>query len=333
MGTSDIYQNWTNATTRSSPTKSAYYKTLGLIAWYFSLYFDRIIHGTGIMSNTAVLLTMLSTPQLRGNSSGILIIALAIADFLLNILSVVISRIIRDRYSCYFLDYSIGTFTSLTQFIMVLISVNRYALVCHPMKHQKVTNNKSTIIQVVGMAIFSLLCSIFLVFLPHAYNSKGQRCFIWLPNMTYYYVLFYGNLVTAIIGDIVPMLVTTVLTVLTIVQLRRTGSIATASSGSRRAIAQRNITKALLGIGIIFVFTGLPFRVSYATYLAMANARRYNPRINVSDVYLAMRFLVSLNQVNHTINFFVYMTYHTRFRTIFLRIMKCQCNRFHVNED
>ena len=341
--TSDIFQqNWTNTnitdsmdnvTTQLQPTLSpdeARKLRMYAFSLEFNIYGLLVIHGIGLVSNAIVIITMLSTSQLRGNSSGILIIALAISDFLTNILRV-FEPVIKSNATCTFLDYAFRSFAMQTRFVMVLISVNRYALVCYPMKHRKVTNNKTTTIQVAVMSIFSLAASSFAAVVPHVYQAHDNNCYAASRAPIHYYIYFYGIIVSHLaVGNITPILVTSLLTVLTIVQLRKTGALGKPAKGeSKRSKAQRSITKALLGVGIVFIITGIPTLATSTAYLAMANEAYKYP--GFLDNVIAMIYFATFYEVNHSINFFIYISYHTRFKSTLLKIFKCKCKE--LNEE
>ena len=338
--TSDLYQNWTNTTilgfvgnaTTQVPVSAlqAYYNRMLHISRLFNIYGLLVIHVVGMVSNAVVILTMLSTSQLRGNSSGILIIALAISDFLINILRV-FEPVIKSNDTCTFLDYIFRSFAMQTRCVMVLISVNRYALVCHPLKHEKVTNNKSTVIQIVMLSILSLGASVFAALVPHIYSVDDQSCYVYVTNIHHHNIYFYGIIVGFLAaGNLAPMLVTAALTVLTIIQLRRTRSLTRAvKTETKSSQAQRSITKALLGVGIVFILTGIPFLSTYAAYLGMIQQAYRFPKF--TENVIAMSYFATFYEVNHSVNFFIYIVYHTKFKSTFFRILKCKCSQ--LNED
>ena len=339
----ESYQNLSNITgsvdnvTSSYPgNKTTVSVTLSYVDWMldvsfqFNIYGLFVIHAVGVLTNALVIMTMSATSQLRGNSSGILILTLAISDFLINILRV-FEPLIKHDLTCTFLDFAFKAFGMETRCVMVLISINRYALVCHPFKHQKITNNKSTLIQVALLSVLSVASSFYSA-VSHRYDPDTQNCLVNIDTMTSFYMYFYGTIFGfLVLGNIVPMLVTSVLTVLTIHQLRLSGGFKKAVKGDSNTVkAQRSITKALLGVGIVFILTGVPYFINYTIYAAMFGIGK-DLFPNFRETLTALNYFRTIYEINHSVNFFIYIAYHTKFKSTFLKIVKCSCSN--LNDD
>ena len=204
--------------------------------------------GIGAINNVIVMLTMLMSVKLLKNSGGILIMALAFVDCSLNI-SVWIDfydfyhHVIKNFVYCVAYTYYWHITRSLTHLITMLISINRYALVCHPFTHRKVTSKKSALFQLLAVTIFSSVGCIYIFF---SNDPNADFCTLDKRTIHIYFIAF--NIVDSVFSNIVPLGVTIILTTKILLALKKnkqlleaTGERSTEtqhSSGTR--VASRN---------------------------------------------------------------------------------------------
>ena len=287
------------------------------IAQKFNFYSTRAIHGSSTLLNAIVFVTMLSSPKLRHNSSGILIILLAALEF--------VDSLLRVLY--YFIPFSLcQAHEFVNAFIIVvgnnlilLIAINRFALVCFPFKHQAVTSIKSTLIQVAILAVTGLGANSFLFAVDFIYHA-WYGCRIVLSTFDLY---FKGVLAVYIcLGSFFPALGTLVLSIIVIIRLRNRGSLKDASTQQGKTQqAERNITKATIGVALGFVICNLPYWIFWLAYFY--TPKRHDARLWAlfETLYMYLGVFFNLNRIN---NFFLYLVYHTRFRARLLQLIKCK---------
>ena len=175
-------------------------------------YFILAICSVGTINNIIVMLTMLMSVKLIKNSGGILIMALAFVDCSLNV-SVWIDwydyfhHVIKNFAYCVAFTYYWHITRSLTHLITMLISINRYALVCHPFTHRKITSRKSTMFQLIAAITFASVGSIYVLYTN---DPDAEFCTLDRKAIHIYFIAF--NIVDSVLSNIVPLGVTIILT-------------------------------------------------------------------------------------------------------------------------
>ena len=243
-----ITQNTTTYSKESSDFEQA--------SWIKDFIVNKVLYygiftvcGIGAINNVIVMLTMLMSVKLLKNSGGILIMALAFVDCSLNI-SVWIDfydfyhHVIKNFVYCVAYTYYWHITRSLTHLITMLISINRYALVCHPFTHRKVTSKKSSLFQLLAVIIFSSVGCIYIFF---SNDPNADFCTLDKRTIHIYFIAF--NIVDSVFSNIVPLGVTIILTTKILLALKKnkqlleaTGerSTKTQDSKSGTRVASRN---------------------------------------------------------------------------------------------
>ena len=282
-----------------------------------NFYSYRAIHASGTLLNAIVFVTMLSSQKLRHNSSGILIILLAVLEFMDSLYRFLKQTLVFGI--CQFHEIFIGFMIFVGNNLILLIAINRFALVCFPFKHRPVTNIKSTLIQIAILAVTGLGANSYLFAVDFFFDVK-YGCRIWIATYDLY---FKGVMAVYIgLGSFFPALGTLVLSIIVIIKLRNRGSLKdTSSQQGKTQQAERNITKAAIGVGLGFVIFNLPYWIFFLVFFY--TPKRHDVRLWAlfETLYMYLGVLFNLNRVN---NFFLYLVYHTRFRVRLLQLIKCK---------
>ena len=285
------------------------------IAQSVNFYSYRAIHASGTLLNLIVFVTMLSSHKLRHNSSGILIILLAVLEFVDSLLRFLNHFLVFGL--CQAHEFVIAFTIFVGNNLILLIAINRFALVCFPFKHRHVTNIKSTLIQIAVLAVTGLGANSFLFAVDFIYDDG---CRIDIPTFDLY---FKGALSVYIcLGSFFPALGTMVLSIIVIIRLRNRGSLKDSSSQQGKTHqAERNITKAMIGVGLGFVICNLPYWIFWLTFFY--TPKRHDVRLWAlfETIYMYLGVFFNVNRIN---NFFLYLVYHTRFRVRLLQLIKCK---------
>ena len=183
-----------------------------------------------ISTNILVVATISASIKTWRHSMGILMLTLAVCDTALNAmyfinylfthldLSFVVDSLFYD-----FFNYLTESFENWSKLLMVAFSLNRYALVCKPFNHYKITSRKSTVIQILTLAVTAFIA-----------NMAG---FI-IQDMRYLWILI---LIKIIMVFFAPLIITFILTVLVICELNRNHGICrrTALSQGEKTLPKR----------------------------------------------------------------------------------------------
>ena len=184
------------------------------IAMDVNFYTYRAIYGSGTLLNAIVFVTTLSSQKLRHNSSGILIILLAVLEFVDSLLRVLNHVFVFGL--CQAHEFVIAFMIFVGNNLILLIAINRFALVCFPFKHQPVTNIKSALIQIAVLAATGHGANSFLFAVEYIFHPI-YGCRIAFSTFDLY---FKGALtVYMCLGSFFPALGTLVLSIIVIREL------------------------------------------------------------------------------------------------------------------
>ena len=288
-----------------------------LIARSVNFYGDRVINSLGTLFNAVILITMLSSRHLRHNSSGILIILLAILELFDAIFRICVREV--DLYGlCVILEFVRGFLIFMGNNVILLIAINRFALVCFPLRHHQVTDIKATLIQITVLALIGFGANSFLFAVNIHY--RNHNCILTRETFEIY---FNGVLAAYIcIGSLTPVLGTLILTIIVIVRLTsHRGLMKTSSRQGKIQQAQKAITKVMIGVGISFVLLTLPYSIFYIVNYYTAKTHGFNQVLLFKQLDLYLALFHQLNRIN---NFFLYVGYHTKFKERLIQLLRCK---------
>ena len=289
----------------------------------------------GICTNLFVFITMVSSRSLRNYSAGKLIITLAVVDCLVNTLGILQFNLIQEaikKLFCLLFKYFFASFRHTSHQLVMLISINRYAIVCRPLSHHYLTSIKSIVIQITGAIIFSFLLNIHKFVL----SDFDQICVITVR----------------VIVIILPAVVTLILTLFIFSSLRQNRQIR--GDHSPQNVYANQLIKGLASALIKFLLVLLPvltltvndlkrkkiyFSNSDSTQtvtkpyetVTMMNVTLGADGVTLDEAIAARRksqssaeaFLL-LSYLSHfAINYFLYLWYSPMFRASFIGLVTC----------
>ena len=226
---------------------------------------------------------MVTSRKLRKYPAGKLIIALAVVDCL---------YIIRPFFG-FWSNTGLQSFFSCSMLytsvlILLLISINRYYIVCRPLHHHRVTSFKSILCQLILVLIGSFISLVFEIVIPR---------------------------ITLILCATIVVIITVIILVLTIC-IYHSLSQNKHSLGTNRPIfnLENQMTKAMLSVLFKFVFLLLPYILTCLLAIIFHNSKLPVP-------LFAMWLLLLLFTTNFVINFFLYVWYSPEFRSSFISLM------------
>ena len=268
-------------------------------------YFVAVV---GIISNILIPLTVMKSEKLRCKSAGILMIALACTDsFYLGckiIWQVDIFEHTMYVPGCIIIFFILLVTQSTSHILVVMTAINRYALICHPHTHHSVTSKKGATIQIIISAVLAVFGNVFLLFSTHW--QKNDTC---KPNKeTNQKKSLYLILSTVIIFNILPYLVTTVLSVM-VFRSSKKRQIKSKARPNRKAYKiEMQLTHAMISVVVAFILLSLP------ALLHLVISRIF-PSDKQHDIFC---ILYLLRDVNYGINFYLYLIFCKMFRYLFI---------------
>ena len=257
-----------------------------------------------ILTNILVVATFALSWKFWRHSLGILLLTLACVDIIGNGMCFVyfLLHILYIKVPVNVFYYVNNGFKRLSFLLMIPISVNRYALICRPFEHNKITSQKSTFIQITTLTVFAFTMGIFE---------------LYFMQMTRFMYNICGLIINTIMSVAFPLIVTVVLTVLVI---RKFNTMDVILENLRPASRQneRNLTKAAIAISVAFIFLTLPSLV--------LRVISFFPKFeNDINCYLVLIWLVLVSDVNFSINIFIYIICLEKFRSTLFGFFTCKC--------
>ena len=292
--------------------------------WKFNFYGYYIINGFGIFTNLLVIAAMVSSQKLRKTSAGLLVTVLAIVDLLTCTTGIIVNIMyfnehLNVRPFCLITEYIWSTMKSFSHWIMVIISVNRFALVCYPFKHTKITSIKSTIYQLLALFIFCSMTALYKIF----WHSEGVDCYIKADTENRWIYYISTVVIGFSIGSVAPIIITLCLTILVCRALRRNQESLGAVTSTKTA--QKQVTKALVASNVTFILLSVPFFSLYIPYFMQGWLVYFPERVSYNVVTAAL-ILNVIECANYVINIFLYIWYSPKFRKSLFGLLKCKCH-------
>ena len=273
--------------------------------YVFLEYARTITATTAIITNIFVVATLGLSFKFWRYNIGILLLTLACVDIIGNA-AYFIHGVIKLKMHYYLIYHSLtllwylnNSFKFLSRLMMILISVNRYALICKPFNHQTVTSRRSVKIQITTLALMSLTGNAICQFL----RGKNNMC-TWI-----------SNLVTIVI----PIFITLILTVLVVREFKRNNrTLDSVQSEVAFRQAEHNVTRAMIATNVAFIVLTLPSGI--VIFLCL-----FKP---FKNCYIIAQFLFALADINFSVNILIYTLYLPKFKSTLFGMFKYKrCSR------
>ena len=273
-----------------------------------------------IFTNILVAATLNVSWKFWRHSLGILLLTLACVDiigngicftyFLIHIHSVKIPLILSP--------YLNNGFKRFSFLLMIPISVNRYALICRPFEHNKITSQKSTFIQITALTVLAFTTGIFELYYRQMSNFMLSIC---------------NLIINLIMTAILPLIITSVSTCLVIRKFNRMNKTSedSAIQGGRKVTraltAIYTTTRAMIATNVAFIILTFPSTVLRVICFIPVMEKHYIP------CNAALIWLILVSDINFTINIFIYTIYLPKFRSTLFGIFMCKYCSKRQNES
>ncbi|KAL8590142.1 hypothetical protein ACOMHN_010337 [Nucella lapillus] len=216
-----------------------------------------------------------------------------------------------------------------------LIAVERYIAVLHPLKAPTLLTRRKILIACIVLTVlpFTLGFQSYLLFDVHETFSAKYNATVKYITFSKFttenldFVVLYNDLVMAIPFNYIPVIVVTYCTgaiLITLLRSHQTRLQMTAGRGDeKKAAEQRQVTKTLISICVVFVVCSLPYIVVQVARLlfqkeGFSDVGRYR---NLSFATISLTLLFSL--INSSVNFIFYITFSTKFNTAAKKLCLC----------
>ena len=277
-----------------------------------------VFHLIAVITNLLVVVTISASIKQWKYSMGILMLTLAVCDTVLNLMGLI-------NYTFYFsvdpkyffatmivfvFNLLIPVFRLLSILLMLAFSLNRYALVCKPFTHHRITSRKSTVIQIIILAVIAVIANIPLFL---SYSSR--------MTLRIYKILKLCEIIIPAMLAFIPLIITLVLTILVIIELNRShGALGASSVSTGARQGERNITRSMVVTIMAFVLLVFPSSIFILVYL---NISENNTPLKT--LFFTYGTFLLFYYINYSINIFIYTLFLPKFRSTLFGIFKCNC--------
>ncbi|XP_070548657.1 allatostatin-A receptor-like [Ptychodera flava] len=244
---------------------------------------------------------------------------------------------------CKIFSYGPRMATSVSCFIILTLTIERYLAICWPLKFRTIRTRKKAVV-VAGI----IWVAAAVVSTPHAYFPAVQKwhlrwpspynstapdvltqCYCYTndssnsPDVCYYYVLF-GKIDEIMFLCFVPVLV--ILYVLMLLKLRHANRFVRAAQvrNSNSIAAKRQLIR-MLGVTVTV------YLICVGSFRVMALLMLFNP--GYQKHILVLQTVRVLLYVNAAVNPVIYNVFSQTFRTAFIRVLSCQGNRINPENE
>ena len=271
----------------------------------FVEYARTITATIAIITNIFVVATLGLSFKFWRYNIGILLLTLACVDIIGNgaylIHDMIVFKMHYDLnyHSSNLLLYLNNSFKCSSRLMTILISVNRYALICKPFNHQTVTSRRSVIIQITALTAMPLTGNVLCLF----FRGKKNMC-TWISNL---------------VTIVVPIFITLILTVLVVREFKRNNrTLDSVQSEVAFRQAEKNVTRAMIATNVAFIVLALPDGIVICICLLK----------HFKNCNIIAQFLLALADTNFSVNILIYILYLPKFKSTLFGIFKCKfCNR------
>ena len=282
----------------------------------------------GILANVLVIFTILFS-SLRTSVFMNLIMSLAIFDSIYLMLIINVQRGLFGRLFiqpsllyCRLMIFSVYISGTLSSWVTMLISLERYIAICHPFKVHIYCTKKHTYLAIIALvAITSTGCIPFFYTCSVTWLDHIPQCETSGENRKYDIILMS---IALTYYSFVPFLLITILNILMMRKIQLQKAFRSQRQQSRETSCAYNSSLSVMMVCVcsIFAVTSFPSAILVIVSLVY-NFNTGGPSILKYDGWL-FRMTFMLEDINHGINFFLYCLTGSVFRFAFFNLFKCR---------
>ena len=277
----------------------------------FHVYGTIVTSSIGVLTNILVAAAISVSWKFWRHSLGTLLLTLACVDIIGN--GVCFTYYLLPIYQKYFFPptflYLNNGFKRLSYLMMIPISANRYALICRPFTHRKIATQKSTLIQITTLIIF--------VFSTGIYQFMKKRQMMILCHIV----------IDVTLSAVLPFIISFILTILVLCEFRRMNRTLedAVRTGADSRQGERNVTRTMIAVNVAFIVLTFPSILTRVINLFF--------RGNDFEPTHTGRLLVLIQDINYSVNIFIYTIYLPKFRSTMFRFFACRSCRKRRNRN
>ena len=291
-----------------------------------------ILSIVGLLANTLVIV-VISCSSLRQSVFMTLLIVLAVADNLVLLSTDLLQPGVfghifgQALLACRVLMYIVQSSGTMSSWIVVLISIERFTAINYPLKVHIYFSMKRSCILILCLVIFICVVKVYRLFSASIeVRYDIPICLVSRPHERSN-VIF--SILDGLLYCLIPFCLITILNVMILKRLKskkafRARSQVHSQSSSHR---DRSLFPMMLAVSLVFAVTTFPFTLLLTTSLILEhNGTEWHENNNWVFV-----LAIGLSNLNHIMNFFFYCITGSVFRTALFSLFKCKNNQHTLN--
>ncbi|XP_046346287.2 QRFP-like peptide receptor [Haliotis rufescens] len=324
----EMYGNTTLPPAVTTPFYPPEFHRLNAVSTFLNVFYIWVIFVIGCPGNVVCVVVIINMSKQRLTTSFFYVAVLSIVDNLTIILKIIENQSRQMRFSidetgCQFLFFFGLTFAAFANWILIILSAERFTAVAFPMRVGLIWSLKKAVGILVGVFLFlGLIHSHIFATVTH---YESYTCTV---KETFHQHIFpFWFFTSATIYAFLPATCLIIFNILIILSLRRyseqrqhmLSQCDPAQMEARRQ--ERQVTIMLVTLSVVFLILTIPRCVCVILYNQlcsddkdfMCNARRG----------LFNAITTQIADTNHAINFYLYFLSGRRFRKQFLKLFRC----------
>ncbi|KAL8583213.1 hypothetical protein ACOMHN_053725 [Nucella lapillus] len=282
-----------------------------------------VLVGVGVPANAACILTLLSMAQ-----PPYYVALLALADTVALAFKLLFHQLVTHGAltpaSCLLLPFP-TLFGCYANWVLVLISLERFVAVCLPFKKQQLFSRRRIVLSVVGLTVGLVIVFFPAFFFYHDSEKSGKKCVVRESVRGYKEGVWDAGLLASLYFFL-PFFLVAISTAFIIRRLQtirqRRQRVQSGGRSGRESSPEHAVSVMLISASLLFLLLVLP-----ACLYHLVLQRRFNMRVlkERAAAYLFYQIITVLSDTTHAVNFFVYFLSAAKFRAAFADVLRCFC--------
>ncbi|KAL8602132.1 hypothetical protein ACOMHN_007401 [Nucella lapillus] len=285
-----------------------------------------VLVGVGVPANAACILTLLSMAQ-----PPYYVALLALADTGALGVKLLFHQLVTHGAltpaSCLLLPLP-TLFGCYANWVLILISLERFVAVCLPFKKQRLFSRRRIVVSVVGLTVALLTVFAPAFFFYHDAHRSGKKCVVRGSMQVFKDGVWDAGLLASLYFFL-PFFLVAILTAFIIRRLQtirqRRQRVQSGGRSGRESSPEHAVSVMLVSASLLFLLLVLP-----ACLYHLVLQRRFNMHVlkERAAAYLFYQIITVLSDTTHAVNFFVYFLSAAKFRAAFadtVRFCCCYC--------
>ena len=291
-----------------------------------------VLSMVGLLANMLVIVVIVGS-SLRHSVFMMLLIVLAVADSLALLSTDLLQPGVfghifaQPLLPCHVLVFIVQSSGTMSSWIVVLISIERYIAINYPLKVHIYFSMKRSCLMILCLGVSICVVKVYrLVYVSITVRYDIPICMLTTPNETRNFIF---SILDGLLYCLIPFCLITILNMMILKKMSSKKAFRARSQVQSRSSTHRDrsLVPMMLAVSLVFAVTTFPFALLLiASVIMKLNSIKWNENNN-----RVIMFAIGLLNLNHILNFFFYCITGSVFRSAFLSLFKCKNNQGLLN--